>query len=368
MMPRMADDPTDAPEVGPTVTIVIVNYNGAHLLPRCLASVREHAAGAVRVDVVVVDNASEDDSVEVLERDWPEVHVMRSPHNMGFAGGNNLALRAVTTDYVLLLNSDAWLERDALAELLAAAESPAAARTAGFTPLILLGDHFRPDPQGEVHARAGTFAPDPEGPIDLVNSTGNVVLDNGFGADRGWLEVRGEQARDRTVFGFCGAAALLRRRSLDEVGLFDDDYFMYYEDTDLSWRLRRLGWDLAHVPTAVVRHEHAATSREGSALFRFHDDRNRLLTLVKHASWPLLLRTVPRYPLTAASLLRAEWPALGPTRVRLRVLRSLLPRLPRALVQRRSLERRATVSRREVERLLTPARRPLPRYRASISS
>jgi GT2 family glycosyltransferase len=200
--------------------------------------------------------------------------------------------------------------------------------------------------------------------VDVLNNVGSVVFVDGYGADRAFQQVdRGEFEQPEEVFAFCGAAVCLRTAALRDAGLFDDDFFLYYEDTDLSWRLRAHGWSIRYQPDAVVRHIHAASSKEWSPLFVFHTDRNRLLMLTKNASAGLALREVLRYPLTTASLaLRAvaqarhtrRRPPLRPTLLRLRVLGSYLRLLPRMLRRRRRIAARAAVGRAELERWLRP--------------
>jgi len=202
------------------------------------------------------------------------------------------------------------------------------------------------------------------GLVDVLNSVGSVVFADGYGADRAYQEVdRGQHEQAEDVFAFCGAACAFRVATLREVGVFDDDFFLYYEDTDLAWRLRALGWSISYQPAAVVRHIHSASSKEWSPLFTFHVDRNRLLMLTKNASAPLAVREVLRYPLTTASLALREVararqshrrPPLRPTLLRLRVCASYLRLLPAMLARRRDLARRARVDRGQLERWLAP--------------
>jgi GT2 family glycosyltransferase len=200
------------------------------------------------------------------------------------------------------------------------------------------------------------------GLVDVLNNAGSMVFRDGYGADRAYQELdRGQYQRPEEVFAFCGGAVLLRTEALREAGVFDDDFFLYYEDTDLSWRLRALGWAIRYQPEAVVRHIHSASSVEWSPLFVFHTDRNRLLMLTKNARAGLALREVLRYPLTTLSLALREVararhtrrrPPLRPTLLRLRVLGSYLRLLPVMLVRRRRLAARARVGRSHLERWL----------------
>jgi GT2 family glycosyltransferase len=224
---------------------------------------------------------------------------------------------------------------------------------------VLLADRFRAateqdPPEIRVAGPDGTWVTDPAGTVRLVNSTGNVVRQDGYGVDRGWLADAARHRPEREVFGFCGAAAVLRTSALRDVGLFDDDFFLYYEDSDLSWRLRLAGYRIEHCPGAVVHHVHAASTGEGSALFRFHDGRNRLLMLTKDATAPRAARAVGRYVLTTASIaVRRSQPA-SHVLLRCRVLASYARLLPTMLRRRRAIGRAARVPRAQVERLLAP--------------
>ena len=182
-------------------------------------------------------------------------------------------------------------------------------------------------------------------PYDVVNSVGSVLVDGEYGSDRGYLEPdRGQYDAPTEVFAWSGAAVLLSRRYLDDVGLFDDRYFLYYEDLDLAWRGRRRGWRYRYVPESVVRHVHSATSDEGSTLFAFHNERNRLLTLARNAPLRRAAAAPVRSLLVTASyarrdllspLLRGRRPHADVVAVRLRALASFLRLLPGSLTARR---------------------------------
>ncbi|MFI2754621.1 glycosyltransferase family 2 protein [Cellulomonas sp. P22] len=345
------------PGTAPDVTVVTVTYNGADLVGACLDALAHQELDGLRMEVVVVDNASTDGTADLVAREHPEVRLVRSPVNRGFAGGNNLVLDTVASPYVILLNNDAVPEPDFVATLVRALDA-APDDVACLTATVLLADRFRPVDAASTTAADtvtgpdGTYVAAPDGPVTLVNSTGNQVRTDGYGVDRGWLADAATHHPPADVFGFCGAAAILRTSALREVGTFDEDFFLYYEDTDLSWRLRLAGYQVRHCPEAVVHHQHAASTGEGSELFRFHDGRNRLLMLVKDASAGLALRCVGRYALTTASIglrRRQPWPLV---RTRLRVLASFVRLLPRMLRKRRVITRTAAVSRRDVEHLL----------------
>jgi GT2 family glycosyltransferase len=443
-----------APELA---TVVIVNWNGAHLLPACLDGLARQTDGRFRT--WVVDNASTDGSVELLRTRYPQVRVLQAPRNLGFAGGNNFALREVTTPYAVLLNNDATPEADWFAQLLepfeAATETPVGAVTGkvvflpSFVRLRLETDAFVPGahdtrelgvrisslridgietlpevlwerltygaegppdarffwtrPSGELlvpippsrppgpmtlelvwsSGQAKTVKltwdgggaalaagvepapvtvelPDDLPSVDVINNAGGVVLTEGYGADRAYQQVDdGSYDEPVEVFTACGNGMAVRTELGHRLGWFDDDFFLYYEDTDLSWRIRSSGYAIRYQPTAVLRHVHAASSKEGSSLFVFHVDRNRLLMLTKDASAALALRAVLRYPLTTGSMaLRSlrqgvahrHRPAVRPTLLRLRVTASYLWLLPRMLKRRRQIGRSAATGRRALEK------------------
>lgn len=143
--------------------------------------------------------------------------------------------------------------------------------------------------------------------VPVINSAGTVVLADGHGVDRGYLD-RDDGQYDSPVetFGWSGAAVLLSRRYLDDIGLFDERYFMYYEDLDLAWRGRSRGWRYAYVPGSVVRHVHSASADDRSPFFRFHNERNRLLTLARHAPLRLVAEEAARHLLITASYARRD--------------------------------------------------------------
>jgi N-acetylglucosaminyl-diphospho-decaprenol L-rhamnosyltransferase len=309
------------------VTITVVSWNAVGLLERCLVALRRQEWGGYPPRLLVVDNASSDGTREWLAERAPDVTVVASTRNLGFAGGANLGLARVDTPYVAVVNNDAEVEPGWLAALVAVLETPGNERVAAVTSRVLLAGSGR------------------------VNSTGNTVTRTGRGRDRDWQASASQERGAGEVFGFCGAAALLRRAALDEVGLFEEDLFLYYEDTDLSWRLRAAGWTVRYEPGAVATHEHASSSHVGSTRFTLWNERNSLIVFTRHAPAHLVaavhLRRVVgllvhslRAP--GAAVTRARWQAMG----------QHLRRLPRTLRERKRIWRSAVVSRAEVAQLL----------------
>jgi GT2 family glycosyltransferase len=188
---------------------------------------------------------------------------------------------------------------------------------------------------------------------DAVNNAGSVVLADGHGADRGFGERADERYREGVdLFAWCGGAVLLRPSYLDRVGLFDERFFLYYEDTDLSWRGRAQGWRYRYVPGSRVLHVHAASSIEGSARFHFFTERNRLLMLVKNAPAPMARAAVTRFLKetydaarrdVAGALLQRRRPNTVPVTRRVKAFMGFVVRLPSAYLTRRRLRRVQTV-------------------------
>ena len=210
----------------------------------------------------------------------------------------------------------------------------------------------------------------------LLQSAGSCILPDGSGRDRGTSLAGGHVYPSwdggpydaaAEVFHFNGASCLLRREMLDTVGLFDGRFFMYYEDMDLAWRARAQGWKIQYVPRARVRHVHSGSAGEWSPLFTYNVDLNRLLMLLKNATWRLALQQVRRYAaetvwnaVQAAGglLLRrpgaaAHWRRLW---IRLNVCARLLALAPGILASRRKIQRSRTVSQAEIGRWLAPAK------------
>ncbi|MGI9034370.1 MAG: glycosyltransferase [Acidimicrobiales bacterium] len=190
-------------------------------------------------------------------------------------------------------------------------------------------------------------------PVNVVNNVGSVLLAGGYGADRGFLERdEGQYENVEEVFAWCGAAVLLSGRYLDAVGTFDERYFLYYEDFDLSWRGRAQGWRYLYVPGPPVRHVHSASAVEGSRIHHHFTERNRLLTLARNAPAGMAVRAALHHLLVTASYARRDVlqplsshrrPSWETMRRRSGAFASYMAALPRALVERRRLRRRQQV-------------------------
>jgi len=247
------------------ISVVITNYNGRRYLPDCLSSL---AAQTYRdFETILVDNASTDGSVEFVEGDYPGIRIVRNRENLGFAGGTNAGIRAARGEYVLTLNTDAWMESDCLGHLVKAMES---------------------DDSVGMCATKMVF---PDGRID---SAGMCISRSGAAWGRGMYEQDcGQYDRLEEVFAPCAGAALYRRALFDEIGLFDEDFFMYVEDVDLAFRGQLAGWRCLYVPQVKVHHVHGGTAGVGTDLAVYYVNRNTLWYVVKNFPSRLLITSIP---------------------------------------------------------------------------
>ncbi|MGK2949113.1 MAG: glycosyltransferase family 2 protein [Acidimicrobiales bacterium] len=243
------------------VRAVVLCWNNREVLPRTLEHLlaTDHPADAF--EVVVVDNGSTDGSVDGWAARYPDVRLVETGENLGFAGGVNAGLTDLEgLDAVALVNSDAFVEPGWLSPLVAALEADPEVGAA--SPKILFADVDPP----------------------TINNVGTQIDRSWVPGDRGYGEPdRGQYDQEEDVWGWCGAAVLLRRSYLDDVGHFDPRLFMYAEDTDLSWRGAKAGWRYRYVPSSVVHHLHRASSGgERTPLLDHLNRRNRLVVVTRH--------------------------------------------------------------------------------------
>ena len=453
----------------PYVSVIILNYNGAHFLPACLDALDSQTYPNGRFEVIVSDNGSSDNSLHLLKESYPWVRVLENGKNLGFASGNNVAIKRAKGEYKILLTNDTapldeWLE----ALVKTARSHPGAGMVTGHLQMFydqvelrletntfvppgderslgvqvfnvdsgtprgvvqyldgfygrepgLCGERFRwtkaasllgvpvppgsgswslelqmaaPRPQsqdvqlkiytGDTLLDAWTVSASrqsyrltlPASSRDLARpleqNTGSIIFWNGSGRDRGTyvrnFELFHETAtqqygQEEEVFAGCGASLLLKQDMLDEVGLLDDDFFMYYEDTDLSWRARLRDWNVYYAPNAVVRHIHCGTSEEWSPFFLYLTERNRLAMVFKNGAVKQVARVWGGYTLkdarlawnTLLSLLtfNPDWRTKGGRlRVHLHVMVTLLLWQPGLWSKRYRIQKGKKISHRQLE-------------------
>jgi len=241
----------------PLFSVIILNWNGRHLLEECLDSI--HTQTFLDFETFVVDNGSTDGSVDWVKERWPEsVSTVALPSNLGFAGGNNAGIRVARGRYVVLLNNDTAVAPGWLAAIDAAVRRHPDAGM--FTPKIL--NYYR---------------------RDEIDNTGHLIYPDGLARGRGRLEKDdGRFDEEGECLWPSGCAGVYKREMLDRIGLLDESFFAYGEDVDLGLRARWAGWPCFYVPTAVVYHKYSITTGAYSPQKAFLVERNRIWILFKN--------------------------------------------------------------------------------------
>jgi len=265
-------------------SVIIVNYNGKHLLKECLDSIREQTYKDF--EIIVVDNASQDGSVTFLRENYPEVKVIQCEKNLGYGGGNNRGLATSEGQYIVFLNNDTKADKDWLSQLVRAAKEDD--KIGMCASKILNYDNPR-----------------------IIDNTGLIIYPDGIARGRGRLqEDRGQFDDRREVFFPSGCAGLYKKKMLDEIGWFDEEFFLYMDDVDIGLRGRLAGWKCIFVPEAVVYHRYSATTSPYSPLKAYLVERNRIWVVLKYYPADMILAsvlyTLIRYASQAASILKGR--------------------------------------------------------------
>jgi GT2 family glycosyltransferase len=309
------------------VCVAIVTYNSSRYIRRCLKSVFRQD---IPTEVVVVDNGSTDDTSEILQEFGRRIHLIRNECNLGFAAAQNRALGASDAEWVLTLNPDVLLGHAFIRTLVeAGAAYPAAGTVCG--KLLSIGPGFEPLEQ------------------PLIDSTGIYFTPAMRHFDRGW-HARAEECDGgpEYVFGASAAAALYRRRMIDDISIdgdfFDPDFFSYREDADVAWRALLLGWRCLYTPRATAHHVRTVVPgnrRAVSASINMHSVKNRFLMRLKNATPGLYQRFW--LPMTLRDLVVITG-SLFCEPASLAAFWRLAQCLPRALRQRRQIMSRRRIS------------------------
>jgi GT2 family glycosyltransferase len=251
----------------PLVSIIILNYNGAKYLEKCLKSVL--ATNYPNYEIILVDNASTDESLALIEylfKDESRLIVIRNTKNVGFSEGNNIGIRRARGKYIVFLNNDTEVEPNWLIELIR----------------IMEKDHSIGAAQSKL-LKLGSSG--------IIDSTGDFVDFYGVAIQRGEGEKDlGQYENVEEIFSARGACMIVRREVLKKVGLFDPDFYLGYEDIDLCWRIRLAGYKIIYVPKSIVYHKGFGTPSNVRA---YHGAKNRLLLMIKNYSTRNLVFHLP---------------------------------------------------------------------------
>lgn len=372
------------------VSVILVNYNGKRFIDTLMKSLYELNTDGIRLEIVFVDNNSSDDSVEYLKQNYsaPNLNIVESKENIGFAGGNNLGVKACQGKYVVLLNNDTKVDKDWIVtlynrikddntigminskllffydfikletktmdkfninkevlinnekyeidnkfahNLLLENSLTCFGNSYFYVPIleegkditiklqfsnynsdtdymIVDGKEYYPDDKGELTLEFNT---DEVAAIKktIIQNAGSGINEKFDGYDLGM----GEEDCDKynqeyEINNGCGASIIMLKEDFEKVGGFDESFFMYYEDTDLSYRIRKLGKKIIFYPKSLVRHIHTGSSKEWSPFFIFHVVRNKALFVYKNISKTKGLKLLVRQTLSKdANVRKAAW-------------------------------------------------------------
>ena len=309
-------------------SVVIPNWNGRRFLAACLKSLQKQTYSDI--EIVVVDNASDDGSQTLISEGFPQVQLITLPENRGFTGACNIGMQFASGDIIALLNNDTEVDVNWVKEILAGFCSD---REVGMVASKMLlfdkRDHF--------HTAGDTFG-----------------IDGSAGNRGAWQQDIGQYDRVEYVFGACGGAAAYRKSMLDDIGLLDDDFFFLLEDIDLAWRAQLAGYKALYVPSALVYHHLSASG--GGITASYYDGRNSIWVLVKNMPGALIRKYAGRILRRQSAL---AWQALrawrgAEARARLRgTVRGLLT-VGSAIRKRRQIQGSKVVPDAYIDSILSP--------------
>lgn len=269
--------PSDVP---PDLSVVIVNWNVCALLRRCLRSIVTTAPSGPMCQVIVVDCASTDDSVAMVQREFPDVQLIASPQNLGYARGANLGAARALGRYLMIMNPDTEVIGDALAVLVRYMDAHPQVGAAG--PQLRYAD-------GRAQPSRRRF------PTLATAFWESTILQQWFPHNRFARHYyMADHAADsaQAVDWLVGAALIIRRATWEEVGPLDEGYFMYFEELDWCRRCRAAGWEVHYVPQAVIIHHEARSSDQVPAARAIHFQRSKVRYFRKYhgAAWANCIR------------------------------------------------------------------------------
>lgn len=260
------------------ITVQIVTYNSRNDILKCIDSIENQTYK--NIEIIVIDNNSTDNTVELLKEKKDIIKLIKNNENTGFCGGHNIGFREGIGDYIIVLNPDVILDKYFVEEVVKSME-----KNQGIGLL-----------SGKILRMNLDFTP-----TNIIDSTGIVMPRNRRAYDRGQGEEDQEQYDEkRDIFGVCGAAAIYRRDMLEDIKIddeyFDENFFAYKEDVDLSWRAKVFGWECLYVPSAVAYHKRGwkENNRKNTPYFlKVHSIKNRYLMMIKNEHIIDFFRNLP---------------------------------------------------------------------------
>jgi GT2 family glycosyltransferase len=290
---------------------------------------------STKAKVIVVDNGSVDDSLSLIEKNFPQVSLIKLPHNHGFAGGVNVGIKAALAEgawAIALLNNDAIADKDWLKDL---AETMDANEKTGIVCSRMMRQSS-----------------------ELIDSCGEDYSIWGMPFPRGRNQSdHGQYDKPGEVFAASGGASLYRAEMLKQIGLFDEAFFAYYEDVDISFRARLAGWQVMYCPDAVVRHKVNATSSKLGSFTRYHATKNFFLLYSKNMPGWLYWKYLPLFMLQAARLAASSLLKGGFLAYASGLLRAIIL-VPHVVIERSRIQRSRKIPPSQIDKLLYKSRPP----------
>lgn len=311
------------------VSVIILNWNGKKFIRDCLDSVSSQIHPGV--EVIVVDNASSDGSQEVIKEEYPLVKLIENKENLGFCRAMNQGIGESSGCFILSLNNDVVLTPTYISEVIKAAS---------------IDERI-----GLVSGRLLKFAKKDQ--KEVFDSVGVTMFKNRLAHDVGEGEVDlGQYDSIKYIFGACAAAALYKREMLEDISIngecFDEAFFAFLEDVDLSWRARLRGWECLYTPDAVAYHHRGGTAVRRSKLVEMHNYKNRYLMILKNDSISSFIKNAHRFFIVdlfkaGALLFRCPAALLGWV--------DIIKNFPETISKRRVIQSKRKVDQKEIESL-----------------
>lgn len=310
-----------------SVSVIVLNWNGKEFLEDCISSVLRQTYS--EIEVLVIDNASTDGSVELLRQKFPQLKLIENLTNEGFCKPINQGIKISRGYYVVPLNFDVILTDTFVEEMVKAVEIESKVGSAA-------GKLLRFDKTGDKY---------------LLDSTGHIIFRNRLAVNRGESEPdNGQYNMVEFVFGTSGAAPLYKREMLEDIKVngeyYDETFFAFWEDIDLDWRAQLRGWRCAYTPSAVAYHQRGGPQLRRSKIVELHNYKNRYLVMLKNDTLWSLIKVLPQLLFTellkgGALLVRCPSALLG--------WFDLFKVFPETIKKRRLIQTRRTVNQQEFE-------------------
>ena len=329
----------------PLVSVIVLNWNGKKFLQECFESLKNQIYP--NLELIMVDNNSSDGSVDFVKNNFSDIIVIKNNENFGFAKGNNIGIKTARGDYVFVLNNDTKTDKNCIKFLVETAENNRGIGMAA--PKIVSINNPK-----------------------LIDSVGMNIYPDGLARGKGRNETDSGQYNKTSEILFPSAcAALYRKKMLNEIGLFDETFFAYCEDTDLGIRARLAGWQGLTEPKAVVYHHYSGTFGKYSETKAFLTERNHFFVAIKNFPISLILLlpfyTLSRYLFIIYGLLKNKGPAakfqsskIKLIAVLIKAYLSLALSMPYLLKERKKIQKNKKTSSKELLKLFK-------KYRLKVS-